>query len=37
MRKKKTPEELAKEAEMEEEDEFTSKRNTVYAIFFRLK
>lgn len=26
MRKKKTPEELAKEAEMEEEDEFTSKR-----------
>lgn len=24
MRKKKTPEELAKEAEMEEEDEFTS-------------
>lgn len=28
MRKKKTPEELAKEAEMEEEDEFTSKRMT---------
>lgn len=26
MRKKKTPEELAKEAEMEEEDEFTSKK-----------
>jgi complexin-1/2 len=30
MRKKKTPEELAKEAEMEEEDEFTSKRNLIY-------
>lgn len=33
MRKKKTPEELAKEAEMEEEDEFTSKRN-VMCIYF---
>lgn len=29
MRKKKTPEELAKEAEMEEEDEFTSKRHVM--------
>lgn len=29
MRKKKTPEELAKEAEMEEEDEFTSKRKMI--------
>lgn len=30
MRKKKTPEELAKEAEMEEEDEFTSKGNVIF-------
>lgn len=37
MRKKKTPEELAKEAEMEEEDEFTSKKELRYVhvnIFF---
>lgn len=33
MRKKKTPEELAKEAEMEEEDEFTSKGNAMLCIY----
>lgn len=31
MRKKKTPEELAKEAEMEEEDEFTSKIERIFS------
>jgi len=38
MRKKKTPEELAKEAEMEEEDEFTSKieRDNIYLFFFHF-
>lgn len=36
MRKKKTPEELAKEAEMEEEDEFTSKRNAACVHKFLL-
>jgi len=36
MRKKKTPEELAKEAEMEEEDEFTSKINTILIYFYSL-
>jgi len=37
MRKKKTPEELAKEAEMEEEDEFTSKdERDTYTIYFFL-
>jgi len=34
MRKKKTPEELAKEAEMEEEDEFTSERNACLVRLF---
>jgi hypothetical protein len=34
MRKKKTPEELAKEAEMEEEDEFTSKINAISILYF---
>lgn len=34
MRKKKTPEELAKEAEMEEEDEFTSKNELDIYLFF---
>lgn len=34
MRKKKTPEELAKEAEMEEEDEFTSKQNQIYIYIY---
>lgn len=34
MRKKKTPEELAKEAEMEEEDEFTSKNERDIYLFF---
>lgn len=34
MRKKKTPEELAKEAEMEEEDEFTSKQNQIYLYIY---
>jgi len=36
MRKKKTPEELAKEAEMEEEDEFTSKNEPDLNVFFSL-
>lgn len=36
MRKKKTPEELAKEAEMEEEDEFTSKNERDIFIYFFL-
>lgn len=36
MRKKKTPEELAKEAEMEEEDEFTSKINAILIYFYSL-
>ena len=35
MRKKKTPEELAAEAEMEDEDEFTSK--FIILIFHRIK
>lgn len=34
MRKKKTPEELAKEAEMEEEDEFTSKNERDIYLYF---
>lgn len=34
MRKKKTPEELAKEAEMEEEDEFTSKIMRIFICLY---
>ncbi|XP_027846992.1 complexin isoform X2 [Aphis gossypii] len=37
MRKKKTPEELAKEAEMEEEDEFTKLKNTIETQVNELK
>ena len=37
MRKKKTPEELAAEAEMEDEDELTSKYNLDIVIFFKLR
>ncbi|XP_050536066.1 complexin [Daktulosphaira vitifoliae] len=37
MRKKKTPEELAKEAEMEEEDEFTKFKNTIETQVNELK
>ncbi|XP_044727501.1 complexin [Chrysoperla carnea] len=37
MRKKKTPEELAREAEMEEEDDFTKLKNTVETQISELK
>lgn len=38
MRKKKTPEELAREAEAEDEDEFTSKYcSTIYSKFSVIK
>ncbi|KAF2905448.1 hypothetical protein ILUMI_00721 [Ignelater luminosus] len=37
MRKKKTPEELAREAELEDEDEFTKLKNTIETQVNELK